>query len=256
MRRFDHKVALVTGGTSGIGAATARRLASEGARVAICGLEDEAGEQIVAELGGQERALFIHVDLTNVEDCYQVVDQTVARWGQCDVLVNNAASYARGTLAETTPEMFDRMVALNLRAPFLTMQRALPTMQAQFERHGVGGVIVNIGSVNAYIGAGNLAAYAATKGGLMTLSRNTAAALAEWRIRVHVLNIGWTLTEGEIVVQRQQGQPEDWAETVGANKPWGRLLKPEEIAAAVTFFASDEAQVFSGVTAVLEQTPV
>lgn len=256
MQRFTDKIALVTGGTSGIGAATARRLASEGARVAVCGLEAEAGNRMVTELGGEQRALFIHADLTTIEDCYSVIDHTVAVLGGLHVLVNNAASYERATLEFTTPEQFDRLIALNLRAPFFLMQRALPTMQAQYERAGTGGVVINIGSVNANIGAHNLAAYSATKGGLVTLSRNTAAAWAKWRIRVHVLNLGWTLTEGEIAVQRGQGQPDDWAELAGADKPWGRLLKPEEIASAIAYFASDEAQVFSGITTVLEQTPV
>jgi NAD(P)-dependent dehydrogenase (short-subunit alcohol dehydrogenase family) len=253
--RFTGKVALVTGATRGIGAATARRLAGEGAAVVICGRSEDDGAAIVRELGGEERALFVRADLRQVADCYAAVDRAVERFGRLDILVNNAASVARGTLETTTPDDFDAMLALNLRAPFLTMQRALPTMQAQFAREGAGGVMINIGSVNAYIGDKKLAAYSASKGGLMTLSRNLAAALGPWRIRVHVLNIGWTLTEGEVVVQREEGKPEDWAEQAGAGMPWGRLLLPEEIAGAVAYFASDEARVFSGVTAALEQRP-
>lgn len=254
-QRFTGKVALVTGATRGIGAATAQRLADEGALLAICGHSEDDGAQIVAALGGPERALFVHADLAQVADCFAVVDRTVERFGRLDVLVNNAATVARGTLASTTPEQFDAMIALNLRAPFLTMQRALPTMQAQFEREGVGGVVINIGSINANVGDSKLTVYSATKGGLVTLSRNLAAALGPWRIRVHVLNVGWTLTEGELIVQKEQGQPDDWAEQAGKTQPWGRLLKPEEIAGAVAYFASDEAAVFSGVTTALEQRP-
>lgn len=253
--RFAGKVALVTGATRGIGAAVARRLASEGAQVAICGRSADDGARIVGELGGNDRALFVRADLHVVDDCYAAVDQAVARFGRLDILVNNAASVARGTLASTTPAQFDDMIALNLRAPFLTVQRALPTMQAQFAREGAGGVVINIGSINAYIGGGELAVYSASKGGLVTLSRNLARSLGPWRIRVHVLNVGWTLTEGEQVVQRETGAPEDWAEQASKNAPWGRLLNPDEIAGAVAYFASDEARVFSGVTTALEQQP-
>ena len=135
------------------------------------------------------------------------------------------------------------------------MQRALPTFKAQFEREGSGGVIVNIGSINSYIGANNLMAYSASKGGLQTLSRNLASALSPWRIRVHVLNVGWVLTEGEELIQRSEGAPEDWAKHAGATRPWGRLLAADEIASAVAFYASDDAKLFSGGAVALEQHP-
>jgi NAD(P)-dependent dehydrogenase (short-subunit alcohol dehydrogenase family) len=253
--RFAGKVALVTGATRGIGAASARRLAQEGARVAVCGRGAADGERCVQELGGPERALFVAADLSRVEDCALVVDKTVERFGRLDILVNNAASVARGTLETTSAADFDAMIAINLRAPFLTMQRALPTLKAQFEREGSGGVIINIGSINSYIGAKNLAAYSASKGGLLTLSRNLANALSPWRIRVHVFNVGWTLTEGEEIVQREQGAPPDWAAQAGAKMPWGRLMVAEDIANAVAFFASDEARLFSGGATALEQYP-
>jgi NAD(P)-dependent dehydrogenase (short-subunit alcohol dehydrogenase family) len=184
-----------------------------------------------------------------------VVDATVERFGRLDILVNNAASVARGTLETTSAADFDAMIALNLRAPFLIMQRALPTFKAQFEREGAGGVVINIGSINSYIGAQKLAAYSASKGGLLTLSRNLANALSPWRVRVHVFNVGWTLTDGEEVVQRQEGAPEDWAERAGAKMPWGRLMVAEDIANAIAFYASDEAKLFSGGAVALEQYP-
>src|SRR5262245_4159793 len=253
--RFAGKVALVTGATRGIGAAITRRLAREGARVAFCGRTEPAGAELSRELGGPERALYIAADLGAAEDCAAVVDAAVERFGRLDILVNNAASVARGTLETTSAADFDAMIALNLRAPFLTMQRALPMLKAQFEREGVGGVIINIGSINSYIGAKNLAAYSASKGGLLTLSRNLANALGPWRIRVHVFNVGWTLTEGEEIVQREQGAPPDWAAQAGAKMPWGRLMVAEDIANAVAFFASDESKLFSGGATALEQYP-
>jgi NAD(P)-dependent dehydrogenase (short-subunit alcohol dehydrogenase family) len=110
--------------------------------------------------------------------------------------------------------------------------------------------------VNAYIGEPKLLVYSASKGGLMTLSRNLARALAPWRVWVHVLNLSWVRTEGEEVVQRREGAPADWAERAGASLPLGRLLAPEEIAAAVAFYVSDEAAAFSGAAVDLDQGPV
>jgi len=254
-QRFAGKVALVTGATRGIGAATVRRLVREGARVAFCGRTEAAGAALEEELGGPDRVLYVAADLTRVQDCAAIVDATVQRFGRLDILVNNAASVLRGTLESTSADDFDAMIALNLRAPFLTMQRALPTFKAQFEREGAGGVIINIGSINSYIGDKKLMAYSASKGGLLTLSRNLANALGPWRIRVHVFNVGWVLTEGEEVVQRNEGAPQDWAERAGAARPWGRLMLADDIANAVVFYASDEAKLFSGGAVALEQYP-
>ena len=255
--RYDGKVALVTGATRGIGEHIARRLSAEGARVAICGRSEREGTELMLALGGPERALFVRADMSKVEDCQGVVDATVAQFGRLDVLVNNAASVSRGTLEDTTAEQFDAMMAINLRAPFLLIQRAFPTFKAQFEGERVGGVVVNITSVNSYVGAPNLMAYSASKGGLVTLSRNLGNSLTPWRIRVHALNVGWTLTDGEKVVQREEEKaPEDWAERIGATRPWGRLLLPEDIAAVACFIASDEARVFSGEVIDLEQFPM
>jgi NAD(P)-dependent dehydrogenase (short-subunit alcohol dehydrogenase family) len=253
--RFAGKVALVTGATRGIGAATVRRLVREGARVAFCGRTTDAGSALVEELGGPANVLYVAADLMRPADCAMIVDATVAQFGRLDILVNNAASVLRGTLENTSADDFDAMIALNLRAPFLTMQRALPTFKAQFEREGAGGVIINIGSINSYIGANNLMAYSASKGGLLTLSRNLAASLGPWRIRVHVFNVGWVLTEGEQVIQRAEGAPADWAERAGATRPWGRLMVADDIAGAVAFYASDDAKVFSGGAVALEQQP-
>jgi NAD(P)-dependent dehydrogenase (short-subunit alcohol dehydrogenase family) len=254
--RFDGKVALVTGSTRGIGAATARRLRGEGARVALCGRTAAAGAELVIELGGPEHALYVQADLGRVEDCAAVVDATVAQFGRLDVLVNNAASVRRGTLESTSAADFDALLAINLRAPFLTIKQALPTFKAQFEREGVGGVVVNIASINSIIGGPHLLAYSASKGGLVTLSRNLANGLGTWRVRVHALNVGWVLSEGEVVVQREEGAPDDWAERAGSVRPWKRLIEPDEIAAAIAFLASDEAKVFSGGVIDLEQFPI
>lgn len=255
--RYQGKVILVTGATRGIGEYIARRMSNEGGKVAICGRSEDEGQALAKELGGPENALFIRADLSKADECFKVVDETVAKFGRLDVLVNNAASVSRGNVENTTPEQFDAMMAINVRAPFMTIQRAMPTFKKQFEEEQNGGVIINITSVNSYVGAPNLAAYSASKGALVTLSRNLGNSLAQFRIRVHALNVGWTLTDGERVVQREEeNAPEDWAERIGATRPWGRLLLPEDIAAAACFVASDEARVFSGEVIDLEQFPM
>jgi NAD(P)-dependent dehydrogenase (short-subunit alcohol dehydrogenase family) len=256
MNRYTGKVALVTGATRGIGAETARRLASEGARVAICGRSRDDGEAVIQSLGGADHGIYIQANLMNPADCANVIDTTVAAFGRLDVIVNNAASVARGTIDSTTVEEFDSIMALNVRAPFLLVQRAMPTFRAQYEAEGIGGAVINIGSINGYVGGRILMAYSASKGALMTLSKNLANALSPWHVRVHILNVGWTLTEGELVVKRLEGAAEDWVEQAGTTRPWRRLLKPQEIAAAVAFLGSPEAAVFSGATLDLEQFPI
>ena len=140
-------------------------------------------------------------DLADVEACRGVVRFTIETFGGIDVLVNNAASVARGYIEDAPVELWDAIMAVNLRAPFLCLQEAVKSMKTRG-----GGSIVNIGSVNAYIGEPKLGPYSVSKGGLMTLTRNAAASLNRYRIRVNQLNVGWTLTEGEERVKRAEGQ--------------------------------------------------
>jgi NAD(P)-dependent dehydrogenase (short-subunit alcohol dehydrogenase family) len=254
--RMQNKVALITGATRGIGAAAATRLATEGARVVLCGRSADDGAALAEKLGGPERARFVRADLSRPEDCALVIDTAVEAFGRLDILVNNAASTARGTIETTTAADFDAMIAINLRAPFLLTQRAMPTFKAQHASEGAGGVVVNIASINSYVGLANLTAYSASKGGLVTLSKNLADGLGQWLVRVHVLNVGWTLTEGEVMTQQAEGASEDWAEQGGKTRPWGRLISSEEIAGAIAYLASDEAAIFSGMVMDLEQFPM
>ena len=158
---------------------------------------------------------------------------TVERFGRLDVLVNNAADTSRGDVRTTRLEDWDRIHAINVRAPFVLMQAAVEV----FDRQGGGGSIVNIGSVNAYIGEPKLTAYSASKGALMTLTRNAAAQLNASRIRVNQINAGWTLTEGEDRVKREdEGKGDEWLDEAIATRPFGRLLAPRDIAYAVALF--------------------
>jgi NAD(P)-dependent dehydrogenase (short-subunit alcohol dehydrogenase family) len=253
MASLSNKVALVTGSTSGIGRGIAEHFAALGARVVLHGRNEAQGRQAVERLRGAGReAEFVAGDLSEVEACRRVVRFTIERCGGVDVLVNNAASTARGQLEDAPVELWDSVMHINLRAPFLCMQEAVKSMKARG-----GGSIVNIGSINAYIGEPKLGPYSVSKGGLMTLTRNAAAALGRYRIRVNQINVGWTLTEGEERVKRQEeGRGDDWLPEAVRTRPFGRLLTPADVAAAAAYFATDDSAVVSGTIMDLEQFPV
>ena len=252
-QRLDGKIVVVTGSTQGLGAAIARRTAAVGAAgIVVCGRNRERGEAVRDEL---ERAgtetLFVEADLVEVEPCREVVRAADARFGRIDGLVNAAGLSSRGTLDGTTPELWDRLFAINARAPFLLTQEAARVMR----REGRGGSVVNIITMESHGGEPVLTAYAASKGALATLTRNAGYALQPDRIRVNGLNIGWTDTEGEHVVQTGEGQPEDWKAAADAARPFGRLLDPAaDIAPMVTHLLSDAGAMITGSVIDLDQT--
>ena len=245
------KVAVVTGATQGMGAAIARRLASAGADVVISGRSESKGAAVLASLEKMgARAALAVADLMEVEACRGVVQTAVERFGGVDILVSSAALNTRATLEEFTPEMFDQVFHLNVRAPLLLAKAALPSLR---ERTGV---IINIGSVNGLMGWPNLLVYSASKGALITLSKNLGNALKYDRVRVFCLNVGWTDTEGERATMKQLGLPGDILEQQGKRLPIGRLMKPEEIAEFCAYLASPRAVAFSGAVIDLEQYPM
>jgi NAD(P)-dependent dehydrogenase (short-subunit alcohol dehydrogenase family) len=253
MASLTNKIALVTGSTSGIGRGIAEHFASLGARVVVHGRNAMQGRDVVEDLRhAGSAAEFVAGDLADVEACRRVVRFTIECCGGIDVLVNNAASTARGYLEDAPVELWDFIMHVNLRAPFLCLQEAVKSMKARG-----GGSIVNIGSINAYIGEPKLGPYSVSKGGLMTLTRNAAAMLNRYRIRVNQINVGWTLTEGEERVKRQEeGRGDDWLPEAIATRPFGRLLTPADVAAAAAYFASDDSAVVTGSVLDLEQFPV
>jgi NAD(P)-dependent dehydrogenase (short-subunit alcohol dehydrogenase family) len=253
MAALSNRIALVTGSTSGIGKGIAEHFGSLGAAIVVHGREVEAGEAVVAAIEGRGgRAIFVQADIADEGACRSLVRETIARFGGIDILVNNAASTARGDLASSTVAFWDRMMAINLRAPFILMQEAVPSMTARG-----GGSIVNIGSINAYIGQHNLFTYSVSKGGLMTLTKNAALGLARDKIRVNQLNVGWTLTEGEQRVKTvEEGLGPDWLDAAVATRPFGRLLSPQDIASAAAYFAGDDSAVITGSVLDLEQFPI
>ena len=252
MTTLHHKIALVTGSTSGIGRGIAEHFAALGARVVIHG-HDEAEARAIADRLSREgwQAASAGGDLADVEVCRRAVGTAVEVYGGIDILVNNAATTARAYIEDAPVDLWDRIMHVNLRAPFLCLQEAVRSMKTRG-----GGAILNIGSVNAYIGEPKLGPYAVSKGGLMTLTRNAAATLNRYKIRVNQINVGWTLTEGEERVKREEEHDPDWLSKAVATRPFGRLLTPLDVALAATYFVSDAGALVTGTVMDLEQYPI
>ncbi len=244
--RLENKVIIVTGGTSGIGKAIVERAVAEGARVLVHGIERTDGGALVNRLGASTR---LHLDdLADPASPARIAAAAVAAFGKIDAVVNNAAIVARSNLSTATMAFFERIMAVNVRAPLFLIQAAFPHLKA------TQGCVLNIGSINAHSGQQNLLDYSLSKGALQTLSRNLANAHAADRVRVNHLNVGWVLTDREYAHQIEHGMPPDWPEKVPSQfAPWGRLMLPAEIAAAAVYWLGDESRPISGSVVDLEQ---
>jgi NAD(P)-dependent dehydrogenase (short-subunit alcohol dehydrogenase family) len=251
--QFAGKVAIVTGGTQGLGEATARLFAERGAAgIVICGRNAERGKNIARELTkAGTPTYFVKADLAKVADARKVVAEADKRFGKLHALVNVAAISDRGNILDTSPELFDRMFAINVRAPFFLMQDALKLMR----RAKIAGSVVNVLSVSGHGGQPFISAYCGSKGAMATITRNTAFAMLPDRIRVNGLNIGWMDSPGEQSIQtRFHGAPKDWLKKAEKGRPFGRLLKPTEVAKAIAFLASDESGLMTGAIVDFDQT--
>lgn len=247
--RLQDKVILVTGSTTGIGEAIARRAIAEGARVVVHGRDVERGRALVEQWPG--RAELTTADLADPASAPVIVNAAIRAFGRLDAVVNNAASVARSNLQSTDAAFFDRIMAVNVRAPLLLIRAAFPHLKASR------GCVLNIGSMNAYTGEANLLAYSISKGALMTLSRNLADALVYDGVRVTHFNVGWVLTPNEYKQKIADGLPADWPEKIDPQfAPSGRIMKPEEIAGAAVYWLSDESRPISGSVIELEQYPI
>lgn len=244
--RLDGRIAVITGGTQGLGATVARLFAERGAAgIVTCGRSEEKGEAVAAAISSTTGVPvhFVAADLGSADAPAKVMKACDARFGRIDALVNVAAITDRGTIVDTSPELFDRMFAINVRAPFFLMQEAVKLMI----RDATEGTIVNIGSMSAMAGQPFLAAYCASKGALETLTKNTAFALLKNRIRVNQLNIGWMASDGEDRIQREfHGASDDWLQKAAAGQPFGRLVDPQEVARACAYLSSPESGLMTG----------
>ena len=239
MGLLEDKVVLVNGGSQGVGAGIVRAAVREGATVVLTGRRAGIGEKLAADTG----AHFVRADLSDAAQARDSVVRTVDTHGRVDCVVNAAGLTSRGSLLDTTPELFDAHIAINLRAPFFAMQAAVADMVAR----KAPGTIVNIISSSEHGGQPFLAPYVAAKSGLAGLTRNAAHAHRWDRIRINGLNIGWTDTEGEDATQRAfHGAGDDWREKAAAGRPMGKLGQVDEIADFVVFLLSDRSGVVTG----------
>jgi NAD(P)-dependent dehydrogenase (short-subunit alcohol dehydrogenase family) len=255
MGRLEGKVALVTGGGSGIGRAICERFTQEGARVAVADWRREAAEETVARIRADQGqageqvgiALAISGDVASPEDAGRMVAETVAAFGKLNVLVANAGQALVATAPETTPEQWDRTIGTNLTGCFLLARAAIPHLIA-----AGGGSVVLTASQLAFVGAERFAAYAASKGGVLNLARALALDHARDSIRVNALCPG--AVETPLLLNQFEGQdgPQGSLADLVALHPLGRLGQPEEIAAAALFLASDEASFVTGSALVVD----
>lgn len=253
--RFSGKVALVTGSTQGIGESAARRFAAEGAAgVVVTGRDAGRGERVrqaLTDLGTE--AVFISAELEQAAACRELVAAADAHFGRIDILVNAAALTYRGTIVDTTAELWNQLMDVNVRAPFLLMQGAIAIMR----REKIPGSIVNVGSVAAHGGPTFLLPYSVTKGALVPLVKNVAYSVMWDGIRVNLLQPGWMDTPGEHAIQQAaHDAPDDWLAEAEAVQPFGRLIKPDELAKAITFLASDESGMMTGAVIDFDQSVI
>ncbi|MGE0719465.1 MAG: SDR family NAD(P)-dependent oxidoreductase [Alphaproteobacteria bacterium] len=238
------RAALVTGATSGIGAATVRELARCGAMVAVAGRDARRGAALLAELGlPSERAMFVPCDVRDREQCDAAVVATVARFGSIDILVNSAGINHRGDALHTTDAQWLDVVAVNLNGVFWTCRAAIAAMR----QAGRGGAIVNVASDWGLVGGANHAAYCATKGAVVNLSRALALDHARDRIRVNAICPGEVRTPMlESGLVHRGFDPEAGMAALGATIPIGRVSDPDEQARCIRFLVSDDASFVTG----------
>ncbi len=247
-RLLDGKVALITGGASGIGRATALLFAHEGAAVAVADLDEAAGQVVVrgiTEAGG--RAIFVHCDVAVAADCQRAVRATQQELGGLDILFNNAGIIRRATVVETSEAEWDRVMAVNVKAIFMLSKYAIPIM-AQTG----GGVIVNTASGWGLVGGRKAAAYCAAKGAVVNVTRAMALDHGEQNIRVNCICPGDTDTPMLQDEARQLGEPVGRFLADAAQRPLRRIGTPEDIAQAVLYLASDAASFVTGAALVVD----
>ena len=253
MSSLSGKHAVITGSTQGLGRATAELFAERGAAgIVVTGRNAERGRAAAEELSaGGCKAVFVQADAGDVDACRRVIAAADKHFGSLHILANVAALTERGSIWDTTPEFFDRMMAVNVRAPFFLMQDAIKLMI----RDGIAGSIVNVSSIASFGSEPFLCPYAASKGALNVLTKNVAYAVVRHQIRANVINLGWMDSDGEDVIQRRyHSGGKDWLPEAEAKMPFGRLLKPDEVARTIAYLASEESGMMTAGLLDLDQS--
>ena len=244
---LEGKTYIVTGSSMGIGEAIARRIVKLNGRVLVHGLENDLTETVANSLGMP----YIVGDLSLPSVCEGIIAKAMEEFGEIHGLVNNAGAVLRNLIEENDADFWDRVMNINARAPMLLIRAALKPLSVSR------GYVVNIGSVNAYSGEPNLLAYSASKGALMTMTRNLGDTLhRDYGIKVNQINPGWVLSEGEKKRKIAEGMDDDWFSKLGKDEaPSGRMISPEDIAFTTVNFLTDQFGPISGQVIELSQFP-
>lgn len=239
--RLEGKVALITGGTEGMGYAAAELFLKEGASVCVTGRSEEKGGKAIDALSKHGNAIFVRGDVSVSDDARRMVEETVSRFGHLDILFNNAGVYMEVSAEDMTEEDWDRLMDVNVKGTFLVTKFAVPHM-----KHRRGGSIINNSSDAGLVGNRNCPAYCASKGAITVMTKAMALDYAPYGIRVNSVNPGTIDTpmlEREV---RASSDPEAYMERTSAESPMGRIGRAEEVARAVLFLASDESSFVTG----------
>lgn len=248
-------VLLVTGSTQGIGRAVALEAAANGVEaVLVTGRDKTRGATVVSEIEALgARAHFVSVDLADPQASDILADAALEKFGRIDALVNAAGATDRGSMISATPELWDRLHAVNARTPFFLMQRALQDMRTRKKP----GAIVNILSINVHGGATDLTVYSASKAALALITKNAAHAHRFDRIRINGINMGWADTPAERVMHSETlGKGPDWLREQAARQPFGRLLTSEDVARLTIFLLSPASEPMTGALIDQEQSAI
>lgn len=238
--RLAGRGCLITGAARGLGLACAKRFLAEGAAVVIADILEDEGQKAIDAMDAAARVTFVKCDVSSRTDIAAAVDACVEKFGSIDLLVNNAGIAPKGDILSIDEDLFDRVLAVNLKSAFNATQLA-----ARYMRDGRGGVIINMSSVNAVLNIPHLLAYNVSKGGLNQMTKNTAIALAPFNIRVCGIGPGTVLTE---LTRDAVWTDEAARAAILSRTPIGRAGEPEEIASIAAFLASDDASYITGET--------
>ncbi len=236
---------LITGGTQGLGFSVAENLVKNGCKkIIISGRDTDKGYKAADLISSKDvKCYFIRADVSQVDDCKNLFEQSIKHFGHINSLVNSAAITTRGTIQDTSLDLWDQHINTNLRAPFILIQSLTNHLIAL----GKKGSVVNILSLSGYVGQSFLTAYSTSKGGLMTLTKNAANALKNHNIRVNAVAPGWMDTPGEDEIQKKFHNARDsWLEESEKKQPFGQLIKTYEISPLIVYLLSPSSGVITG----------